>query len=96
VLQTLPAASSFIKWMFFLIRSCTKSVVVCVHPRFFVTFRHGTHGALKVGDKLKIYKANEPVEDYNGIDVSVAQINERFDFILLKSPIGVNVVEVRS
>jgi hypothetical protein len=92
----LPIAKSFLQWMFVLIDGMMKSTVICVHPRFFVTFRHGTHGRFQIGEQLQIHKANEAARQDNAIHVSVAQVHEEFDLILLKSPIGVNIVEVRS
>ncbi|KAE9556268.1 hypothetical protein FO519_000451 [Halicephalobus sp. NKZ332] len=86
-----PASKSFVKWMFFLRDHMGKSTVICIHPRFFVTFRHGSHLQLKAGDSLMIYKAEQEVEEQVGINVCVVKIDEALDFILLKSE--VNVVE---
>ncbi|CAI4220850.1 unnamed protein product [Auanema sp. JU1783] len=83
-----PSAKCFKKWMFYL-NEQTKSTTICVHPKFFVTFRHGTHSHFNIGDSLKIY----PVEEENGsgfgVDVRVANIYEAYDFILLKSEFNV-------
>lgn len=64
-----------------------KSAVICIHPRFFVTFRHGSHIQLKVGDPLTIYKAEKEDEQQVGINVCVVNINEALDFVLLKSEV---------
>uniref|UniRef100_A0A1I7WCD9 LTD domain-containing protein n=1 Tax=Heterorhabditis bacteriophora TaxID=37862 RepID=A0A1I7WCD9_HETBA len=54
-----PMAKSTDKWMFFSYDSMGKSTVICIHPRFFVTFRHGSHLQLKKGDALTIYNAKQ-------------------------------------
>lgn len=83
-------SKSINEWMFFAKDDAGKSCVVCVHPRYFVTFRHGTHLQLRVGDPLTIYKAKS---DFNeSFTVTVVQLNEMLDFILLKS--DEDVVEV--
>ncbi|CAI2347279.1 unnamed protein product [Caenorhabditis sp. 36 PRJEB53466] len=79
-----PSAKCFIKWMFFL-NEKTKSTTICVHPRFFVTFRHGSHRRFDIGDNLKLYHAQKEVDEQTGIEVRVAKIFEAYDFILLKS-----------
>lgn len=89
-----PMAEVFVKWMFFLHDQCGKATTICVHPRFFVTFRHGTHLQFKIGDKLTIYSAEKEVNEQAGIDVCVVNVNEALDFVLLKSKS--DVVEVRS
>lgn len=88
-----PLGKSFNKWMFFLRNAINKSTVICVHPRFFVTFRHGPHLKLKIGDDLIIFQALQESEDQIGINVSVVQIDDILDFVLLKSPL--QVVEVK-
>ncbi|KAI6235032.1 hypothetical protein M3Y95_00008500 [Aphelenchoides besseyi] len=67
-----PSFETYTKWLYSLNEHNIKTNVICVHPRFFVTFRHGSHKNLNIGNKY-------------GIKVSVAQIHETFDFILLKS-----------
>jgi hypothetical protein len=89
-----PAPKSFIKWMFFLSDYMGKSIVVCIHPRFFVTFRHGSHLEYKDDDVLTIYKVNEEIQEQVGIEVSVVKVHEELDFVLLKSKF--EVVEVIS
>lgn len=71
-----------------------KATAICVHPRFFVTFRHGTHLQFKLGDALTIYSAEKEMDEQIGIDVCVVKVNEALDFVLLKSES--DVVEVRS
>ncbi|KAE9546980.1 hypothetical protein FO519_009808, partial [Halicephalobus sp. NKZ332] len=84
-----PASKSFVKWMFFLRDHMGKSTVICIHPRFFVTFRHGSHLQLKAGDALTIYKAEQEAEEQVGINVCVIKINDALDFVLLKSEVDV-------
>lgn len=71
--------------MFYAVDSAGKSTVVCVHPRYFVTFRHGTHLQLKVGDVVRIFHAKIGINEQVGYDVSVVDMNEKLDFILLRS-----------
>uniref|UniRef100_A0A1I7SHC3 Uncharacterized protein n=2 Tax=Bursaphelenchus xylophilus TaxID=6326 RepID=A0A1I7SHC3_BURXY len=80
-----PTSEAVIKWMFFLPDQMGKSATICVHPRFFVTFRHGTHLRLKVGDALTMYTAEKEANEQVGIDVCVVNVNEELDFVLLKS-----------
>lgn len=91
-----PASTSeaFIKWMFFLQDQMGKATTICVHPRFFVTFRHGTHLQLKLGDALTMYSAEKEANEQVGIDVCVVNVNEKLNFVLLKSKS--DVVEARS
>ncbi|KAE9546346.1 hypothetical protein FO519_010442, partial [Halicephalobus sp. NKZ332] len=76
-------SKSIDKWMFFARDEARKSCVVCIHPQYFVTFRHGTHLQLRVGDSLTIYKAKSDFDE--SFTASVVQINDMLDFILLKS-----------
>ena len=71
--------------MFFAKDSTGKSTVVCVHPRFFVTFRHGTHLQFRIGDVLRIFPAMCETNRHEGYDVAVVDINEMADFVLLRS-----------
>lgn len=81
-----PTSESIDKWMFYAFDQLVgKSTVVCVHQRYFVTFRHGTHKELSVGSAMKIYHAMSEPNEGNAIDVNVVDINEQFDFILLRS-----------
>ncbi|KAI6224822.1 hypothetical protein M3Y95_00793100 [Aphelenchoides besseyi] len=80
-----PSAKAFTKWMFYLNDEFGKAATICVHPRFFVTFRHGTHVRLKIGDVVKMYHAEKEINEQHGVEVRVAQIHPTFDFILLKS-----------
>lgn len=89
-----PTSEAFIKWMFFLHDQMGKAAVICVHPRFLVTFRHGTHLNFKIGDELTIYHAEKEVNEQTGVNVFVVKINEALDFVLLKSEF--DIVEVRS
>lgn len=89
-----PASKSFIKWMFFLHDHVGKATTICVHPRFFVTFRHGTHLQFKLGDELTMYSAEKEIREQTGVKVCVVNVNEALDFVLLKSQS--DVVDVRS
>lgn len=84
-------SKSIDKWMFFSHDDAGKSCVICVHPRYFITFRHGTHLQFYVGDLLTIYKAKSDFDE--SFTVTVAQINEMSDFILLKSE--KDIIEVK-
>lgn len=79
--------------MFYLFDQCGKSCVICVHPRFFVTFRHGTHQQFKIGDKLTMFEAEKEMNEQTGVEVEVVQTNEARDFVLLQCES--NVVDVR-
>ncbi|KAI6227839.1 hypothetical protein M3Y95_00558900 [Aphelenchoides besseyi] len=52
-----PSFETYPKWMFYLHKDNIKTNVICVHPRFCVTFRHGTHVQLTIGDLLTMYSA---------------------------------------
>lgn len=80
-----PTSEAFIKWMFFLHDQMGKATTICVHPRFFVTFRHGTHLQFKLGDELTMYSAEREVSEQTGVNVCVVEVNEALDFVLLKS-----------
>ncbi|CAI4220914.1 unnamed protein product [Auanema sp. JU1783] len=73
--------------------STGKLTVACVHPRYFVTFRDGTH--LQLGNTIKIFPAtaqDQPrIRRESGYEVKVVDINEKLDFILLRSK--ENIVE---
>ncbi|CAD6199428.1 unnamed protein product [Caenorhabditis auriculariae] len=85
-----PSSEAFIQWMFYLHDQLHgKATTICVHPHFFVTFRHGTHQKFNLNDTMKMYRAQEEVGEENGIEVSVANINEPLDFVLLKSQFDV-------
>lgn len=71
--------------MFYSMDASCKSTVVCIHPRYFVSFRHGTHLQLKIGDLLTIFHAKNEDCEQKEHRVSVVYINENLDFILLKS-----------
>ncbi|CAD6198109.1 unnamed protein product [Caenorhabditis auriculariae] len=88
-----PLSKSIDKWMFYASDLAGKSTVVCVHPRYFVTFRHGTHLLLQLGSAMKIFHAtaeDQPNAE-SGWEVTVVDINEKLDFILLRSK--ENIVE---
>ncbi|CAI5455284.1 unnamed protein product [Caenorhabditis angaria] len=85
-----PSSEAFIQWMFYLHDQLHgKATTICVHPHFFVTFRHGSHQKFNLKDTMKMYRAQEEVGEENGIEVSVANINEPLDFVLLKSQFDV-------
>ncbi|KAI6179538.1 hypothetical protein M3Y98_00621100 [Aphelenchoides besseyi] len=67
-----PMSKSIEKWMFYAVGLAGKSTVACVHPRYLVTFRHGTHLLLEVGSVTEIFHAeNEPSVE-SGFDVTIA------------------------
>uniref|UniRef100_A0A914EN09 Uncharacterized protein n=1 Tax=Acrobeloides nanus TaxID=290746 RepID=A0A914EN09_9BILA len=80
-----PMSKSIDKWMFYAVDSAGKSTVVCIHPRYFVTFRHGTHLQLQVGSVIRIFNAKSETNEQDGYEVTVVDLNERLDFILLRS-----------
>ncbi|CAD6192679.1 unnamed protein product [Caenorhabditis auriculariae] len=86
-----PTPEAFSKWMFYLHDHLGQATAICVHPRYFVSFRHGSHLQLKLGETLKMYTADKEVDEQVGMHVSVVKVNEELDFILLKSEF--NVVE---
>lgn len=71
--------------MFYAVDLTGKSTVVCIHPRYFVTFRHGRHLQLKVGDVIRIFHAKIGTNEQDGYEISVVDMNEKLDFILLRS-----------
>ncbi|KAI6203961.1 hypothetical protein M3Y94_00617600 [Aphelenchoides besseyi] len=76
-------AKSINQYMFYFWDSDVKSSVVCIHKHYFVTFRHGSHLQLRLGEQLIIYKAvSEPTKTFNA---TVVLINENLDFILLNT-----------
>ncbi|KAE9546653.1 hypothetical protein FO519_010135 [Halicephalobus sp. NKZ332] len=80
-----PMPKSIDKWMFYAVDSAGKSTVVCIHPRYFVTFRHGTHLHLQVGNTIRIFHAKSETNEQDGYEVTVVDMNEKLDFILLRS-----------
>lgn len=68
--------------------------MLCVHPRFFVTFRHGPHKKFTINAPLTIYSAGEDAERAVGVSVHMVHTNDSLGFVLLKSE--VDVVEVKS
>ncbi|KAI6196687.1 hypothetical protein M3Y94_01138200 [Aphelenchoides besseyi] len=62
-----PSFETYPKWMFYLHKDNIKTNVICVHPRFCVTFRHGTHVQLTIGDLLTMYSAIRKVDQQYGI-----------------------------
>uniref|UniRef100_A0A1I7TB45 Peptidase A1 domain-containing protein n=1 Tax=Caenorhabditis tropicalis TaxID=1561998 RepID=A0A1I7TB45_9PELO len=80
-----PKGKAFIQWMFYVQDDLGKASTVCLHPRFFATFRHGSHLSLKLGDKLTMYNADTDIDQQTGTIVTVAKIDESLDFVILQS-----------
>lgn len=80
-----PMAEAFSRWAFFLNDEHGKAAAICLHPRYFVSFRHGSHLKFNLGDTMQIYPENGRRDEKDGISVTVVEIEESLDFLLLNS-----------
>nr|CAD2127896.1 unnamed protein product [Meloidogyne enterolobii] len=77
----LPTSEYVNDFCFYIQGDGIKDCVVCLEADFFCTFRHGTHKNYKLREVLIIY-------NYDGkksMVATVRYINERYDFIILKT-----------